>query len=454
MAEEYDDNLSFLSVAILTTIAGALGIVFYLIFYKSKIQINDANEPVPKNSFANDESTNKPSKTTATKSFQKKKPSNKDSSGVSHPLLVASLKGHTGTVLKIDFSSNGKFMASCAEDRTARLWNVKDFVLKDHKYSRVNVEFDHATSISFSPDSRAFIVSLGLLKTIRVYKINKKKDEGNSSIAVRQEFDFPSQHKGDILNAEISSTGKFIMSADKDTQIIIWSLKGDVLEKIDTLLVYNSLVSISPCGNLVAACGFTSDVKIWNVGFNKSNGEFQQVSKVLELKGHSAGVLSFSFTNDSKRVGTVSKDGTWKIWDIDVNYLKGQDAYLVKTGSYTPPPDGMSTHIALSHDYFTVALALGTSIQLYNATTQELGEELTDVHQGNITDLKWHSESRQLVSAGGTDRSIRVWHNPVGVQASLNDLEEKLPKAKSESMKERIKQQIEDSKKYLALFQR
>lgn len=65
-----------------------------------------------------------------------------------------------------------------------------------------------------------------------------------------------------------------------------------------------------------------------------------------------------------------------------VNYLKGQDAYLVKTGSYTPPPDGMSTHIALSHDYFTVALALGTSIQLYNATTQELGEELTDVHQG------------------------------------------------------------------------
>lgn len=82
--------------------------------------------------------------------------------------------------------------------------------------------------MTFNIYFRAFIVSLGLLKTIRVYKINKKKDEGNSSIAVSQEFDFPSQHKGDILNAEISSTGKFIMSADKDTQIIIWSLKGDL----------------------------------------------------------------------------------------------------------------------------------------------------------------------------------------------------------------------------------
>ena len=54
---------------------------------------------------------------------------------------------------------------------------------------------------------------------------------------------------------------------------------------------------------------------------------------------------------------------------------------------------------------------------------------------GNITQLCWQSDSKQLVSAGGSDRSIRVWHNPVGVRASLIDLKEKLPRSKSDAMK-------------------
>ena len=46
--------------------------------------------------------------------------------------------------------------------------------------------------------------------------------------------------------------------------------------------------------------GFTSEVKLWYIQFSKA-GDFQQVTKTLEIKGHKAGVLSFSFTNDSKR---------------------------------------------------------------------------------------------------------------------------------------------------------
>ena len=58
----------------------------------------------------------------------------------------------------------------------------------------------------------------------------------------------------------------------------------------------------------------------------------------MELKGHRASVLSFSFSGDSHRFGirnvpldifgiisvfknfrvaTVSKDGSWKLWDTD-----------------------------------------------------------------------------------------------------------------------------------------
>ena len=56
------------------------------------------------------------------------------------------------------------------------------------------------------------------------------------------------------------------------------------------------------CFRFVASCGFTPDVKVWEVCFGKS-GEFKEVTRAFDLKGHSAGVHSFSFSNDSRRYG-------------------------------------------------------------------------------------------------------------------------------------------------------
>lgn len=50
----------------------------------------------------------------------------------------------------------------------------------------------------------------------------------------------------------------------------------------------------------VASCGFTPDVKVWEVCFGKG-GEFREVVRAFDLKGHSAGVHAFAFSNDSHR---------------------------------------------------------------------------------------------------------------------------------------------------------
>ena len=46
--------------------------------------------------------------------------------------------------------------------------------------------------------------------------------------------------------------------------------------------------------------GFTPDVKVWEVCFDKS-GNFQDVRRAFELKGHTAGVQWFAFSADSHR---------------------------------------------------------------------------------------------------------------------------------------------------------
>ncbi|XP_036381187.1 transducin beta-like protein 2 [Megalops cyprinoides] len=359
----------------------------------------------------------------------------------SHPLLASSLKSHSGNVTCLDFSSNGKYLASCADDRTVRIWSTKDFLERDHRCLRANVELDHATLVRFSPDSRAFITWLANGETIRVFKMSKKED-GSFSFKAAPE-DFPQKHKGNVINIGIAETGKFIMTASTDTTILIWDLKGDMLASINTNQMTNSYAAISPCGRFVASCGFTPDVKVWEVCFGKS-GEFREVVRAFDLKGHSAGVYSFAFSNDSRRMVTVSKDGTWKLWDTDVEYKKQQDPYLLRTVQCQVSE---GSRIALSPDARVAAVSSGCSVALFSTATGELEEELHGVHSEELTDLKFDINSRFLVCSG--DRAIRVFHNAPGYRAAIQDMQAMLKKASNEAMRQRLQQQIQEAQSAL-----
>nr|XP_012304467.1 transducin beta-like protein 2 isoform X2 [Aotus nancymaae] len=215
-----------------------------------------------------------------------------------HRLLAAALKSHSGNISCMDFSSNGKYLATCADDRTIRIWSTKDFLQREHRSMRANVELDHATLVRFSPDCRAFIVWLANGDTLRVFKMTKREDGGYTFTATPE--DFPKKHKAPVIDIGIADTGKFIMTASSDTIVLIWSLKGQVLSTINTNQMNNTHAAVSPCGRFVASCGFTPDVKVWEVCFGKK-GEFQEVVRAFELKGHSAAVHSFAFSNDSRR---------------------------------------------------------------------------------------------------------------------------------------------------------
>lgn len=60
--------------------------------------------------------------------------------------------------------------------------------------------------------------------------------------------------------------------------------------------------------------GFAPDVKVWEVKFTKS-GEFQEVKRAFELTGHASGVYDMAFDVDSSHMATISKDGTWKVFN-------------------------------------------------------------------------------------------------------------------------------------------
>lgn len=53
---------------------------------------------------------------------------------------------------------------------------------------------------------------------------------------------------------------------------------------------------------------------MWEVKFAKT-GEYQKTVNVFNLSGHNSGIYDLAFDQDTSHIATVSKDGTWKIFD-------------------------------------------------------------------------------------------------------------------------------------------
>ncbi|XP_077995758.1 transducin beta-like protein 2 [Glandiceps talaboti] len=387
-----------------------------------------------------DEKSNNKKKTNQSKKPKTTQPrqTKRSQSNFTHPYLCCTLKAHGDSIVDIDFSINGKYLASASEDRTVRVWSVKEFKEKEHKCLRGNVEFDSATKVKFSPDSRAFVVSLANGNTLRIFKLGKKED-GSGNTVVPNPEDFPKRHERDIINIGIASNGKYMMTAASDTTILIWDLKGEVIATINTNQMHNNYAAVSPCGRFVGSCGFTPDVKIWEVTFSK-NGEFKEVVRAMELKGHKASVYYFAFSIDSTRMATISKDGTWKIWDTNVEYEKNQDPYLLYTGQFD---HNGPAKIALAPDGLSVAIATGYDVSLYDATSGEEEETFREIHSLPVSTLAFSPSSKYLVTAG--DKHLRVFHNVAGYKACIADMEDKMRKSTtSQAMKGRLESMIKE----------
>ena len=44
------------------------------------------------------------------------------------------------------------------------------------------------------------------------------------------------------------------------------------------------------------------------------------------LQGHKSQILCLTFSPDATKMVTASKDGTWRVWNIDVRYHQQEDA--------------------------------------------------------------------------------------------------------------------------------
>ena len=120
--------------------------------------------------------------------------------------------GHEQDIYSLDFSRNGKNIASGSGDRTVRVWNM------DNGREELNLSIDDGvTTVAMSPDGQ-YVAAGSLDKSVRVWEVRTGY--------LIERLDGPEGHKDSVYSVAFAPNGRDLVSGSLDKTIKMWEL-GD-----------------------------------------------------------------------------------------------------------------------------------------------------------------------------------------------------------------------------------
>ena len=181
--------------------------------------------------------------------------------------LKWNLRGHTDSVLKVEFSNNGNTLASASYDTTVRLWDMQSGGQTGVLYSQFGLH-----SLQFSPDCSRILAG-SELGSIRVWNTDSGRllHDFNAHWNVVRALDF--------LDSET------LVSCSLDNVLQTWRM-SDLPQAtpreffVDPLKVFNvgrdraNAMAISPNGKHMAACQLYGNLSVWDLRDDRKIASF------------------------------------------------------------------------------------------------------------------------------------------------------------------------------------
>jgi cytochrome c len=197
------------------------------------------------------------------------------------------LDGHTGPIVGLAVSPDGRWLASASWDHSARLWPLEPGATRRvFEGNQQNVN-----GVAFTPDGRD-LVSAGYDATLRIWRLH----DGGETVRT-----LPTP----LNTVAVAGDGE-IVTAGADGKVYFLSPQGEMRADVQASATPVIAVAISPDGALVAAAGVRGSVAV-----------IERKTRKIErtLVGPGLPVWSVAFFPDSRTLLTGGTDRTIRRWD-------------------------------------------------------------------------------------------------------------------------------------------
>ena len=320
--------------------------------------------------------------------------------------LMATLAGHTKRVGGIDFSPDGKVIASAGLDRTIWMRGI------DGSPWRTLQTAGDMRGIGFS-DAQTMV-------TI-----------DSSSTAHLRQWESPLLQTifldDDVWDIAISPDGERLISGDSPI-VHVWDRDRSIVATLDagqdTLFGFD----YSPNGQLIAAAGANGTVQLWN----PAGKLLQDLQGLNELQA-----WSVSFSPDSQRLAAIAEDGRILMWTTDgkliqtiqgnkdlglrVEFSPDGQRLAASSGSGALQifqADGTLLHEIQGHDAAVFGLSVSPDGQFFASASSDATAKLWrwdgtlirtfEGHTNEIFGVDFSADGQMLATASA-DNTVTLW---------------------------------------------
>jgi len=337
--------------------------------------------------------------------------------------VLYEFEGHTNWVLSLAYSPDGRLLASGGADLNVIVWDIENLQALGQISTR---HTDWIRRIEFNSDGAEMLTASadGTLKRFDV-------------ATGRQINTALSRHTSPVWSASYLDDDH-LLSADRDGQLIAWSLSAiqypminieqfdtqivdvAVLENIDKIMVATnqndesaSLLTMNPAtGEILNELTFPSFVTSMDYSQAKdliAVAGIDQVIRLVDMSNptdfeflgqHQSIILDVTFSFDGQTLISVDDRGTLIRWDMMSQTIK--DEVQIADSS------GLSIVQYLNEEQFITADRAGTLI-IWDTETLKQIRVVDDGHNGVVTDILLANDGKVLYSVG-RDGLVMVWN--------------------------------------------